>query len=78
MSFSTEFYAKTHAAAKARLKGEHLPPTVLAFLLTALDNMEARSPGPVHIKANGHLTSASGDYNRSHADIVVEPLDLVE
>ena len=34
MSFSTEFMAKTTEAAKARLRREYLPPTVLAFLLT--------------------------------------------
>ncbi len=78
MSFSTEFMAKTTEAAKVRLRREYLPPTALAFLLTALENLEARSPGPVHVKANGHLTSALGDYNRSTADLVVQPLDLVE
>ena len=79
MSFSTEFMAKTTEAAKTRLRREYLlPPTVLAVLLTALENLEARSPGPVHVKANGHLTSSLGDYNRSTADLVVEPLDLIE
>lgn len=78
MSFSTEFNAKTTESAKARIAKDYLPPTVRALVLTALENLEAQSyGGAVYVKAVGHLTSAQGDYNRSTADIVVGPLELI-
>jgi hypothetical protein len=81
MSYHYEFIAKTKEGAHKHLARRQLetitalPEDVWQYLSTALTNM--RYEGAVHVKAAGHLCGPDlRSYERTSAEILVEPLDL--
>ncbi len=79
MSFFLDFKAKNAADAKKLIDESSLPPTVRAFIETALQNAsDEERAGPWHIRADGHLVeqpqSTSGSSCPSSAEINVTPI----
>ena len=77
MSYSFEGYFKSASDAyKAVGAQEHLPSAVRAVLLQAISGI-ADHYQLVYVRANGHQLCdepGGGSYERSSADLVVEPL----
>lgn len=78
MSYSFNGYFRTKQSAIKALRAASLPAFVEGLVGQAIDNLEADSDDRfLHIKADGHQCYAGpggGSYQRSSADIVVEPL----